>query len=362
MKKNFKTIFASMLAVLSCASCSQNEGIVSNQDLTPKSLEISLPKTATSRSVEGQLQETAAPKYVNITTIYYDHGGNGVVTPWSPTDITALKQTILDVVKPASVQVIVNIPASQLVDLTAAKTKTAVDVVLANVDVDSQNLEPDGLITSAQQTVYSGLSSTITTVNPGIPTAVNEVEVAISSIASRFEIGAIKAGTGLTALTIEKVFFNNYLTLNDKASLIVNIPQNSWGGANPTELWAGIEGSPLVTSAVDTKAYAFQAFSGNVIPQIIFKVGGTVADGYKLADGTTGNFTGKFITIKGFKLAGGTALTALAPHKIYQVAVGAPLSIAVEEITPEPNQDEVGLQVTIKVLDWTKETLTPEVQ
>ena len=368
MKKNFKTIFASMLAVLSCVSCSQNDDIVSDQDLTPKSLVISLPKTATSRSVESPLVETAAPKYTNITTIYYDGGDNGIVSPWSAEEITALKQTILKVVKPASVQVIVNIPTDQVAALTAAKTKTAVDAVLAQIAVKDQNLEPDGTITSAQQTTYSGLSTAVITEGEGTASAVNKVEVEISSITSRFEIGTLKVkpGSGLKSLTIEKVFFNNYLSVNsDLPANVINVAQDAWAGANPTAAWAMITGSSTVTSAAGTKAYAFQTFPVNVIPQIIFRVSGELNPGSQLADGTgsDGNlgFSGKFVTIKGFNISG-TPLAALAPHKIYQVAMDAPLDISEEDITGEPNQAEVGLNVTIKVAPWTKQELTPEIQ
>ena len=373
MKKNFKTIFASMLAVLSCASCSQSDDIASDQDLTPKALVISLPKTATTRNVEDQLLVDADPKFTNVTTIYYDGGGNATVSPWKDEEVTAKKQTILKVIKPAGgVQVIVNLPASQ--DYSAIKTKADVDKLLAAIAIADQNLElVSGTATSAQLTTYSGFTegSAITSEGEGTAAAVNKVTVEISSVSSRFEIGTIvaKAGSGVKDLEIEAVIFNNYLSVNtDAVANVINLDQTALKAETTIASWAKIAGDKTnVTAAAGSKAYAFQAFAGTVIPQIIFKVKGTVLTGYKLADGTGSatedvTFTGKYITINGFKDNAAAQLTALVPHTIYQVAIGKALDISEEDITDEPNQEEVGLEVTITVKAWSKETLTPEIQ
>ena len=113
-----------------------------------------------------------------------------------------------------------------------------------------------------------------------------------------------------------------------------------------------------------TFAYAFPSA---VIPQIIFKIDGTVLAGYKLADGTGSAdedvpFFGRYVTINGFKNNADAQLTALLPHTIYQVAIDQALEISEGDITEVPNQTEVGLEVTISVKAWSKETLTPEIQ
>ena len=362
-----------MLAVLSCTSCSQSDDIVLDQDLTPKALVISLPKTATTRNIEGQLVVDAAPKYTNVTTIYYDGGGNATVSPWVQDDIDAGVQTIPEVIKPTGgVQVIVNLPASQV--YSAVKTKADVDGLLAAIAIADQNLDlVSGTPTSAQLTTYSGftLESAIVSEGAGTPAAVNKVTVEISSVASRFEIGTIvaKGGSGVKDLVIEKVIFNNYLRLNkDEVANVVNLDSDELTAETTIATWAMITGDMTkVTSLTGANVYAFQAFAGAVIPQIIFKVSGTVLAGYKLADGTGDPaadvaFTGKYVTINGFKNVSDVQLTALAPHTIYQVAVDSALEISEEDITGEPNQDEVGLEVTISVKAWSKETLTPEIQ
>ena len=372
MKKNFKTIFASMLAVLSCVSCSQNDDIVSDQDLTPKSLVISLPKTATTRNVEDQLLVDADPKYTNITVILYDGGNNAVTHDWA--DLSQKVMTIADVVKPAGVQVIVNTPVSQLATLQAAKTKAAVDAVLAAIAIAEQNLDPitsPTPYTSAQQTTYSGLAATIEEVAAvGDVAAYNKAAVALSSVTSRFEIGTIvaKENSGVKDLVIKEVYFNNYLGLNAASSAVVNLDGTTLVAGTSIAPWAKIIGDMAkVTSTSGTKAYAFQAFAGAVIPQIIFKIDGTVLAGYKLADGTGSadadfNFVDKYVTINGFKDKSAAQLTALLPHTIYQVAIDQALEISEGDITEVPNQTEVGLEVTISVKAWSKETLTPEIQ
>ena len=370
MKNNFKTIFASMLAVLSCASCSQNDNIVSDQDLTPKALVISLPKTATSRHIEDQVDVNKDPQFNSITVILYDKGDNAVIHNWvGDTNV----MTIPDVVTPAGVQVIVNIPTFQKVALKAAKTKADVNAVLAAIVIEDQNLPYSSVpvaITSAEQTTYSGLAAAIVEVPAsGATLAYNTAEVVISSVASRFEIGTIVAqeGSGVKDLVVKLVIFNNYLSWNAPTSSVVNLKGPVLKQEDDIASWAMIEGdTSKVTSEIGTSAYAFQALPGAVIPQIIFKIDGTVLKGFKLADGTGSAtedvaFTGKYVTINGFRNAAGS-LTALLPHSIYQVAISKALDISEGDITDEPNKDEVGLEVTISVKEWSKETLTPEIQ
>ena len=373
MKKNFTTIFASMLAVLTCASCSQNDDVTSAQDLTPKTLVISLPKTAETRNVEEQLDVNSTPHYTNVTTIYYDGGDNAVVAPWQQADIDAGVQSLTKVVKPKGVQVIVNLPGTQLELLKAAKTKSVVNDLLTVVPVAEQNQDPTlaGIATSAQLTTYTGIAEgqKIVTTGEGAD-AINTATVEISSITSRFEMGTIKhkAGGGLTALKIEKVFFNKYLSFNKQDAAVVNIPQAEWlpSKADPVAIaaWAMIDYSAKVTSNPTTgHAYAFQTYAGAVVPQIILRVEGTVAPGFKLADGTTGRFTGKYITINGYTKGGtSTQLDALVAHTVYQVAMDKPLDISASDIDDAANKDEVGLNVLITVKAWSKESLTPEIQ
>ena len=244
--------------------------------------------------------------------------------------------------------------------------------------IADQNLEPIAATTvapttpyytSAQQTTYTGATTTITEVmKVDAPEKVDyyQADIALSSITSRFEIGTIIAGENITSLVVTNVFFNNYFgSYSMNTDGIVNIATDLWTGASPAGIapWAMIAGSTDVTSTAGTKAYAYQAYAGLLIPQIIFQVSG-VSTGTLAGQEAPGAFENYYVTIKGFtKSTNGvqTQLTTLNPHTVYQVAMDAPLTVNATAITPEPDKDEVGLVVNVTVKEWSKETLTPEI-
>ena len=84
-----------------------------------------------------------------------------------------------------------------------------------------------------------------------------------------------------------------------------------------------------------------------------------------MADGTGFNatantpFTGKYITINGFKTGAGTSLEALVAHTIYSINA---LTVLPSNIDGKANRTEIGFAVEITVKQWSKETLTPEIQ
>ena len=375
MKKNLKTIFVSVLAMLSFASCDKNEEVAPSQDLTPRSLVVSLPKSELGRSVEGILAAADAVKYNNVTTILYDGGRNVAIHAWTPENITAGSMEILNVVKPGEVKVIVNVPAEQLVLLLAAKKESDITTALEAMSVADQNPEPIAAgeapdpvtpyYTSAQQTTYVGSTTDIVTSGD-----VNTATVILKSITSRFQIGTITAlaESGITDVVIEKVYINNYFTTY-KGDVITNIAEASWpidatDPSDPTAIapWSMIAGDPTVTSV--SKVYAFQVYP-TLVSQIIFKVSGNILKGFQLADGTTTSgedlttpFVNKYITVSGFKNEGVT-LDKLAAHTIYTIA---DFTVKPSDITKQPNQAEIGLTVAIEVAAWTEATLTPEIQ
>ena len=121
-----------------------------------------------------------------------------------------------------------------------------------------------------------------------------------------------------------------------------------------------------MTSATGTKAYAYQVFSGNVVPHIIYKVSGTVSAGYKLADGTgdadnSTSFTGKYITVKGFRDSG-SLISEIEPHKIYKLGLeDGGIEITPDKITDKPEKAKIDLIVAVSVADWTVANVTPEI-
>ena len=186
----------------------------------------------------------------------------------------------------------------------------------------------------------------------------------LGSWVGRLEVGSVKAGTGLDALTVEAVYINNFL--NDySAKTKQSFTELPWPGTYSPS-WATDVYAAAVTSAAGTKVYAYQLFAGSLIPHVIYKVSGTVSAGYKLADGTGDAdnptpFTGKYITVKGFRESG-TLLSATEPHKIYKLGLeDGGIEITPDKITDKPEKAKIDLIVAVSVADWTVANVTPEI-
>ena len=95
-------------------------------------------------------------------------------------------------------------------------------------------------------------------------------------------------------------------------------------------------------------------------------MGGTVSAGYKLSDGTGDEntatpFTGKYITVKGFRESG-TLITVTQPHKIYKMGLeDGGIEITPDKITDRPEKTKIDLTVAITIANWTTVNITPEI-
>ena len=129
-----------------------------------------------------------------------------------------------------------------------------------------------------------GEQSAFTTETSDDGHTLKKAAVELGSWVGRLEVGSVKAGTGLDALTVEAVYINNFL--NDySAKTKQSFTELTWPGTYSPS-WATDVYDAAVTSAAGTKVYAYQLFAGSLIPHVIYKVSGTVSAGYKLADGT----------------------------------------------------------------------------
>ena len=163
------------------------------------------------------------------------------------------------------------------------------------------------------------------------------------------------------------MYKRQFLNFNGGAlnSTIQNYNEITWP-ATFTPAWATDSYNAAVTSATGTKAYAYQVFSGNVVPHIIYKVSGTVSAGYKLADGTGDAdnptpFTGKYITVKGY-CENGSLISHFDEHKIYKMGLeNGGIEITPEKITDKPEKAKIDLIVAVSVADWTVANVTPEI-
>ena len=340
--------------------------------------EVSLPGALETYAVEDpQAAGQITPYYDNVTVYLVDAGGNATYYAWTYDEIKAKQKRFEQITEPAQVLVIVNsgsaiLPTGTvpLSELTAAMMKSSVvdhNQIARTLVVEDAKGNAAGTYNSVQQVMLAGEQSVFTTETSDDGHTLKKASVELSSIVSRFEIGTVKKGTGLDALTVEAVYVNNFLNFNGGAlnSTIQNYNEITWP-ATFTPAWATDSYNAAVTSATGTKAYAYQVFSGNVVPHIIYKVSGTVSAGYKLADGTGDAdnptpFTGKYITVKGFRESG-TLLSATEPHKIYKLGLeDGGIEITPDKITDKPEKAKIDLIAAITVADWTTANVTPEI-
>ncbi|WP_288237842.1 hypothetical protein [uncultured Alistipes sp.] len=317
------------------------------------------------------------PFYNNVAVYLADAGGNVTYYAWTDAEIKARQKRFEQITEPAQVLVVVNsgsvvlptgtVPVSEL---TAAMMKSSVadqNQTAKTLATEDAKGNAAGTYNSVQQVMLAGDQSVFTTETADDGHTLKKAAVELSSIVSRFEIGTVKKGTGLDALTVEAVYVNNFLNFNGGIynSTLQNYNEITWP-ATFTPAWATDAYNASVTSVSGTKAYAYQVFSGNVVPHIIYKVSGTVSAGYKLSDGTGDAdnptpFTGKYITVKGFRESG-TLLSSTAPHKIYKMGLeNGGIEITPDKITDKPEKDKMDLIVAITVADWTASNVTPEI-
>ena len=370
-----KTILMSMLAVAALASCNNDDESGAIEEKAP--LVVTLPGSSISTYAveEPQAAGQITPLYNDAMVYLVDAGDNATGYVFSDAELSAKKKQFEEIVLPSKVIVIANKGNAGLP--TGKTTVSAINNALNTLTVATQNNaavtlavadakgNAAGDYISVQQVTLYGETSTISDMDDWDPHDAKKADVELKSLVSRFEVGTVKAGTGLTDLTVEDVYVNFFYKENGKTTN-QSFTETTWPLtlATPavfTPTWATDVASATVTSQAGTKAYAYQMFAGNLVPHIIFKVSGTVADGYKLSDGTTGDFTGKYITITGYKESG-SDITAIEAHKIYKLGLtNGGIEITPEIITPKPEQEKFDLQVNITVADWTSAEVTPNI-
>ena len=369
-----KTFLAVALAAMTLASCNKEEGAdVAATDAVKKSLVVALPgaSVGTYAVEEPQAAGQITPLYSDAVVYLLDAGDSATCYAFEDADLAAKSIKIEEVVKPVKVMVIVNKGNAALP--TGKTTLSAIETTLDALTVEEQNkalanLAADdakgnvaGNYISVQQVTLKGETTTLEDETDWDGHDAWKADVELKSLVSRFEIGTVKKGTGLEDLTVANVYVNYfYNTYDMDAAAATKLDEGTWDGSTVLAELKNA-GSTEVTSAAGTKCYAYQVFAGDMVPHIIFEVSGTVSDGYKLADGTTGAFTGKYITVTGFKDSS-TDITTIEAHKIYKVGLeSGGIEITPEVITPDPEVTKYDLKVNITVADWIETTVTPNI-
>lgn len=370
-----KTFLVAALATMTLAACSKDGEPGTPAPAAKTNFAVSLPGALETYGVEDpQAAGQITPFYNDVTVYLMDAGGNMMGYAWSNDEIKAKQKRFEQVVEPSKVLVFVNTGSVSLP--TGVVSYTALQTAYLSLAISEQNLavktlaaedakgNAAGSYNSVQQVALVGEQTTFTTETPDDGHTLKKAAVELQSLVSRFEVGTVKAGTGLDALTVDAVYINYFYNELELATT-QQFTEVTWP-ASFTPAWATDAYNASVTSVAGTKAYAYQVFAGNLVPHIVYKVSGTVSAGYKLSDGTGDEnnptpFTGMYITVKGFR-EGGTLLSSIDAHKIYKMGLeNGGIEITPDKITDKPEKNKIDLIVAITVADWTVSNVTPEI-
>lgn len=375
MKKMYKSLCL-LTALVLLAACNKDAEPNGSSVGGKTNFAVSLPGALDTYAVEDpQSAGAIVPLYNDVTVYLVDAGNNFVGYAWTDAEIKARKKQLTQVNEPETVLVIVN---SGVTMPTGSLSYATVQSAVASIAVATQNQAAKtlaaedakgnaaGTYNPVQQVTLYGEQDTFTTESVVDGYTTKKAAVELSSLVARLELGTVKPGAGLDALTVEAVYVNNFYLNAFDESAIQNFTEGTWPGSF-TPAWATDGYNAAVTSNVGTKAYAYQLFAlGSLLmPHVIYKVSGTVSAGYKLADGTGDldtptAFTDKYITVKGFR-EGGSPVAWLQNNKIYKMGLeDGGIAITPDKITDKPEKNKIDLIVGITVADWTSSNVTPE--
>lgn len=229
-----KFIFTAILATMVLASCQQDElGENNGSNKEKGTFDVSLPGAPDTYAVENpQSAGVIMPFYNDVTVFLVDAGNNVSSYEWTEAEIAAKVKRFEQITEPSKVIVVANKYAT---DLTATNI-TEFETKLATLAIADQNKAAlnipvaDGKgnvgdYVSVQQVTLYGEQTTLTNETADDGHTLKKAAVELASLVSRFEVGTVKPGVGLTSLTVENVyinyFYNDYgMTDADRKSVV----------------------------------------------------------------------------------------------------------------------------------------------
>ncbi len=376
MKKMYKSLCL-LTALVLLAACNKDAEPNGSSVGGKTNFAVSLPGALDTYAVEDpQAAGTIVPLYEDVTVYLMDAGENFMGYAWTDAEIKAREKRFEQIPEPEAVAVIIN-SGSVTMPTGAISKYEFLDVIHAIAAADQNKAAKTlaaedskgnaaGTYGPIQQVTLYGAEDVFTTETPTDGHTLKKAAVELSSLVARLELGIVKAGAGLDALTVEAVYVNNFFLNAFFEASAQSFTEGTWPSTF-TPAWATDDYNAAVTSETGTKAYAYQifAFGSTLMPHVIYKVSGTVSAGYKLADGTGDMdsptaFTDKYITVKGFR-EGGSLVSGLEINKIYKMGLeDGGIAITPDKITDKPEKNKIDLIVGITVADWTSSNVTPE--
>lgn len=380
MMNKMKIMAIAMAAVagFSAASCVNND--TTNPSNGDNTIVVKLPENIT-RAVETPVAANATITLSNVTVFLLN--GNAVISTadFSSEEIDDKAKRIEQVASAVNrVIVVANIPTDVSATVKALKTAAAVKEYAYTIASQNAAAGVAGLTLMGDQPSF-------TTPTDPDPDDHNYKEAAVNldALTARFEVGAVKPGTGIEKVELVGIWINGYYTDGSKANVQTNAMSSSYWYTSPststgtdtefgavtiTNAYAPTQyynaNSSLVTLANDSQAYAYQVFAGTNIPHVILLVKGEYSDDepkyytddnkYFLGYVTFNKYWDSTIT------PSGGWITSVNPNVIYKIGVGLEgIEIDADMITEKPEQEEFDLGVKVTLTPWTEKSVTPGV-
>ena len=359
-----KILLATLALAVMFASCSKEDNGAQSEDSV---LIVKLPDNVSLRSVEAQ----ATPSGIDLdnVTVFLLNGNTVAATPvtFSNAEITAKYKRIEQVSSGVNnVIVVANIPSGA----TVASLTTGTAIKEYAYTIASQNVD-------IKKVTRMGTGIPATAPDPAPDThEYKAVTVELTPLTARFEIGTVKAGTGVANVELVGVWINDYYPDGAKGTPIFHSDSNPVWVASPSTLtspsstafgaitvpaytepsYYNAANNTAVTLTAGSQVYAYQVFAGAKIPHLILLVKGEYDTGYYLG---TDKYFLRYLTYRQF-LDGGTAITSVAANTIYKVGVGVTgITVNAEEMTEWPELNMFDLGITVTVTPWTEKNVTP---
>lgn len=389
MKKvNFFAMLAAAALMTGVTGCSNDDNVGEGPGNGDATLVIKLPSNVVpgSRAVEDPVAGGSDVKTALNSVTVFLLNGNSVVSrdEFDNDEITAGYKRLEQV--SATINRVILIANASSTDKIAFEGYGNASVILSHAySTASQNVSNDGI----KNKVLVGDATTTGGTDPGTSDPNHEsghtymeADVTLDAITARFEIGAVKAGTGVAEVELLGVWINkfyedgslaNVTNEGSDASYWNTTPSTFAGGGSFTDVdWGNSvtvpawvdpvyydDASDDVEIDVDSKVYAYQVFAGENIPQLILLVRGKYATGY-FNDASDEYFFG-YVTFTKF-IEGSTEIGKVEANTIYKIGVGTTgIVITPDIITPKPNLEDIDLGINVLVTPWTEKTVTPGV-
>jgi len=210
-------------------------------------------------------------------------------------------------------------------------------------------------ITAANQTDF-----------PGSVTGDQEAVVSLLPLCSRIQIDKVTGSSKISAYTLKGLYVNKFydqmplnsipttgvFDLTDFTSAGYASYSTMYDNDGSYDTGTGLGGSTLIKSPADSKVWAYQFFVGNALitPRVVLVLKGVTA-----SEGTYSD--PQYLNVRGFLDAAGNAVTLERGH-IYEIT---DLVFKENHLSSVPDPADINLWVKVSVINWTVNTVTPDI-